>query len=100
MRISDSHSDVCSSECAVCVIVAAAGANARAMRITGAQGMRASRNEFIFAPGGMGMAQQSHTRRTRDEARSQRAYEMAAARPEDIDVLGLYDSFSDRKSVV
>src|SRR3546814_8543483 len=79
---------------AVCVIVAAAGANARAVRITGAQGMRAGRNEFIFAPSGLGMAQQSHTRRTRDEARSQRVYEMAAARPEDIDVLGLYDSFS------
>src|SRR3546814_6789632 len=30
---------------AVCVIVAAAGANARAVRITGAQGMRAGRNE-------------------------------------------------------
>src|SRR3546814_20366721 len=56
--------------------------------------MRAGRNEFIFAPSGLGMAQQSHTRRTRDEARSQRVYEMAAARPEDIDVLGLYDSFS------
>src|SRR3546814_1569131 len=39
---------------AVCVIVAAAGANARAVRITGAQGMRAGRNEFIFAPSGLG----------------------------------------------
>src|SRR3546814_5425090 len=38
---------------AVCVIVAAAGANARAVRITGAQGMRAGRNEFIFAPSGL-----------------------------------------------
>src|SRR3546814_19123136 len=66
----------------------------RPVRITGAQGMRAGRNEFIFAPSGLGMAQQSHTRRTRDEARSQRVYEMAAARPEDIAVLGLYDSFS------
>src|SRR3546814_18564545 len=56
--------------------------------------MRAGRNEFIFAPSGLGMAQQSHTRRTRDEARSQRVYDMAAGRPEAIDSLCLYDSFS------
>jgi acetyl-CoA acetyltransferase len=79
---------------AVCVIVAAAGVNARDVRITGAQGMRAGRNEFIFAPSGLGMAQQSRTRRTRGEARGQRVYEMAAVLPEGIDVLGLYDSFS------
>lgn len=79
---------------AVCMIVAAAGADARAVRITGAQGMRAGRDHFIFAPTGLGMAQQSQRRLTRDRACGQRAYKMAAAGPGDIDVLGLYDSFS------
>lgn len=79
---------------AVCMIVGAASASAREVRITGAQGMRAGRNNFIFAPVGLGMAQQSRRRFTLDEARGQRVYEMAAASPEDIDVLGLYDSFS------
>lgn len=79
---------------AVCMIVAAAGAGAREVRITGAQGMRAGRDNFIFAPVGLGMAQQSLKRLTREEARGQRVFEMAAASPDDIDVLGLYDSFS------
>lgn len=78
---------------AVCVIVAA-GSSPQDVHITGAQGMRAGRNEFIFAPSGLGIAQQSHKRLAREEARRQRVYEMAAVRPDDIDVLGLYDSFS------
>src|SRR3546814_17358925 len=72
---------------AVCVIVAAAGANAHAVRITGAQGMRAGRNEFIFAPSGLGMKQQSHTRHTHDEARNPRITAMAATSPEQLNEL-------------
>jgi acetyl-CoA acetyltransferase len=79
---------------AVCMIVADAGSATREVRITGAQGMRAGRDAFIFAPVGLGMAQQSERRLTRAEARSQVAWRMAAAAPEDMDLLGLYDSFS------
>ena len=79
---------------AVCMIVAAADRSDREVRIAGAQGMRGGRDTFIFAPVGLGMAQQSERRLSRDEARGQRVYRMAGAHPEDMDLLGLYDSFS------
>ena len=79
---------------AVCLIVAAADESAREVRITGAQGMRAGRDTFIFAPVGLGMAQQSQRRLSPAEARGQLVYQMAGAVPDSIDVLGLYDSFS------
>ena len=78
---------------AVCLIVAAAD-GPRSVRITGAQGLRASRDDFIFAPVGLGMGQQSERRLTRAEARGQRVFEIAGASPETIDVVGAYDSFS------
>lgn len=78
---------------AVCLIVGAGGGS-RDVRITGAQGLRAGRDTFIFAPVGLGFGQQSQRRLTRAEARSQRVYAMAAATPETIDLLGIYDSFS------
>jgi acetyl-CoA acetyltransferase len=82
---------------AVCIIVGGAE-QARATQtpiwILGAQGIQASREHFIFAPRGLGMAQQSTTRLTWAEARSANVYGMAGMTPEDIDVLGLYDSFS------
>jgi len=79
---------------AVCLIVGAAGAHTREIRITGAQGLRAGRDSFIFAPVGLGFGQQSATRLTSAEARGQRAYAMAGASPDTIDLLGAYDSFS------
>jgi acetyl-CoA acetyltransferase len=78
---------------AVCLILAAAS-GPRDVRITGAQGLRAGRDDFIFAPVGLGMGQQSKRRLTRAEARGQRVFEMAGAVPETIDLLGIYDSFS------
>ena len=78
----------------VCLILAAAEESAREVRITGAQGMRAGRDTFIFAPVGLGMAQQSQRRLSSAEARGQLVYQTAGAAPDLIDVLGLYDSFS------
>jgi acetyl-CoA acetyltransferase len=79
---------------AVCLIVSAAEGTSREVRITGAQGMKAGRETFIFAPVGLGVAQQSDRRITPAEARGQRVYAMAGASPDTIDLLGLYDSFS------
>jgi acetyl-CoA acetyltransferase len=80
---------------AVCVIVAAkALAGPRPVWITGLQGIQASRDTFIFAPRGLGVAQQSEQRLTLAEARAQPVYAMAGIAPETVDVLGVYDSFS------
>ncbi|MDB5444835.1 MAG: hypothetical protein JWQ97_152 [Phenylobacterium sp.] len=82
---------------AVCVIIAAkplAAAPQRPVWITGAQGLQASRDSFIFAPHGLGMSQQSRVRLTQAQARGQPAYAQAGLTPETVDVLGVYDSFS------
>ncbi len=82
---------------AVCVIVAGheqAAAARKPVWITGAQGVQAGRDTFIFAPRGLGMAQQSDRRLTQTEARNQPAYAMAGITPDTVDVLGVYDSFS------
>jgi acetyl-CoA acetyltransferase len=80
---------------AVCLIVAAnATANRRAVAITGAQGLRAGRETFIFGPTGLGLAQQSSTRITRAAALAQSVWQMAATSPTEIDCVGIYDSFS------
>lgn len=82
---------------AVCVIVSAATLATpaqRPVRIIGAQGVRASRDSFIFGPYGMGVGQQSGQRLTHVQARSHPAYHMAGLTPEGMDVLGVYDSFS------
>lgn len=79
---------------AVCLIVGAAGSGAREVRITGAQGLRAGRDSFIFAPVGLGYGQQSTQRLTMAEARGQRAWQMAGASPDTVDLVGAYDSFS------
>jgi acetyl-CoA acetyltransferase len=62
--------------------------------ITGAQGIQAGRDRFIFAPRGLGVMQQPETRPSLVEARAQPVFGMAGIAPEGIDVLGLYDSFS------
>lgn len=82
---------------AVCLIISAADLAVPAqqpVRITGLQGVRAGRDSFVFAPQGLGIAQQSEQRVTLAEARAQRVYAMAGLTPDSIDVLGVYDSFS------
>jgi acetyl-CoA acetyltransferase len=79
---------------AVCVIISAECAAARAVTIIGTQGLRAGRESFIFGPVGLGMEQQSTHRLTRAESRAQPVYSMSGTHPESIDVIGLYDSFS------
>jgi acetyl-CoA acetyltransferase len=82
---------------AVCLIVAArqqALAARQPVWISGVQGLQASRDSFIFAPRGLGVAQQSTRRLSLAEARAQPIYAMAGLAPERIDVLGVYDSFS------
>ena len=58
--------------------------------ITGMQGMRAGRDEFIFAPRGLGINQQQSSR-TRHE---NEVYRMAGIERKDIDALYTYDAFS------
>ncbi len=82
---------------AICLIVSGkeqARDAASPVWILGGQGIQASREHFIFAPRGLGMAQQSTKRLTLKEARDQSIYAMAGMGPEQIDVAGLYDSFS------
>jgi acetyl-CoA acetyltransferase len=82
---------------AVCLIVSAAHlgtSSQRPVRITGAQGVRASRESFIFGPHGLGVGQQSGQRLSIAETRGHPAYRMAGVTPESIDVLGVYDSFA------
>lgn len=82
---------------AVCVIVSAAEAVTSGQLpvwITGAQGLEAGRDTFIFAPRGLGMGQQSETRRTLADARELAVWKQSGLSPETVDVLGLYDSFS------
>jgi acetyl-CoA acetyltransferase len=82
---------------AVCVIVTAQDlvqASNVPVLMTGFQGVRAGRDSFIFAPWGLGVAQQSETRLTLAQTRTQAVYDMAGAAPESVDVLGVYDSFS------
>jgi acetyl-CoA acetyltransferase len=61
--------------------------------ISGMQGLRSGREEFIFAPRSMGMNQQSNGRTGADE-RDRAAYSMAGIESKDIDGLYTYDAFS------
>lgn len=82
---------------AVCLILSADNLTVpaqRPVRITGAQGVRASRESFIFGPHGLGVGQQSGTRLSVAETRGHAAYQMAGIQPESVDVLGVYDSFA------
>jgi acetyl-CoA acetyltransferase len=82
---------------AVCVIIAGRQQSAGSkppIWITGAQGLQAGRDTFIFAPRGLGMAQQSEKRLTLQQARDQAVYRMAGVSPENLDVIGMYDSFA------
>jgi acetyl-CoA acetyltransferase len=82
---------------AVCVIVSGRTQASEAKQpvwLAGAQGLKAGRETFVFAPIGLGMSQQSERRLSLKEARAQPVYAMAGTTPEDIGVLGIYDSFS------
>jgi acetyl-CoA acetyltransferase len=82
---------------AVCIIIAARSCAAGPrppIWITGAQGVQAGRETFIFGPRGLGVGQQSDRRLTVGEARAQPVYRMAGVGPSDLDALGVYDSFS------
>ncbi len=61
--------------------------------ISGMQGLRSGREEFIFAPRGMGLNQQSGKRAGADE-RDLAVYSMAGIEREDIDGFYTYDAFS------
>ncbi|WNF01065.1 thiolase family protein [Streptomyces luomodiensis] len=62
-----------------------------AVVIGGMQGLRAGRDEFIFAPPGLGVFSQGDTRRAEDNP----VYAMAGLTgPGDVDSLQLYDAFS------
>lgn len=58
--------------------------------ITGMQGMRSGRDEFIFAPRGLGINQQQSARAKHEN----QIYGMAGIEREDIDGLYTYDAFS------
>lgn len=82
---------------AVCLILSATRDASRAQRpiaIAGLQGVRASRERFIFAPDGLGMGQQSTRRTSRAEAIGQRVFAMSGIGPDHVHLLGAYDSFS------
>ncbi len=61
--------------------------------ISAMQGLRSGRDEFIFAPRGMGLNQQSNTRTGADE-RDLAIYQNAGIERDDIDGLYTYDAFS------
>ena len=61
--------------------------------ICGMQGMRAGREEFIFAPRSLGINQQS-TERYRPRVHDLLVYAMAGINRDDIDALYTYDAFS------
>ena len=61
--------------------------------LSGMQGLRASRDEFIFAPPGLGINQQQPGT-MRSKASDQAAYEMAGIARADINGLYTYDAFS------
>ena len=61
--------------------------------ISAMQGLRSGRDEFIFAPRGMGLNQQSNTRTGADE-RDLAVYRGAGIERDDIDGLYTYDAFA------
>jgi acetyl-CoA acetyltransferase len=65
----------------------------RPVYIAGMQGMRSGRDEFIFAPRGLGINQQATTR-WRPAERDLAAYAMAGIERQDIAGLYTYDAFS------
>ena len=65
----------------------------RPVRVAGMQGLRAGREEFIFAPRGMGIAQQTEGRKPTRE-RDMEVYRSADVARADVQGLYTYDAFS------
>lgn len=65
----------------------------RPVYLSGMQGLRSGRDEFIFAPPGLGIGQQQPGRFTRRRI-DHSVYEMAGISLSDIDALYTYDAFS------
>jgi acetyl-CoA acetyltransferase len=65
----------------------------RPVRIAGMQGIRSGREEFIFAPRGMGLNQQSGNRAAADEIDTA-VYRAAGVARSDVQGLYTYDAFS------
>jgi acetyl-CoA acetyltransferase len=63
------------------------------VRISGMQGLRSGRDEFIFAPRGLGINQQE-TRKWQPRERDLRVYPSAGIRRKDVQGLYTYDAFS------
>lgn len=63
------------------------------VRIASMQGIRAGREEFVFAPPGLGIAQQSFSR-TRIGKDPQPVFDELGVSPTDIDAFYTYDAFS------
>ena len=70
----------------------AAAMGVRPAYLKGMQGMRAGRDEFVFAPRGLGIAQQGLN--PQQERQPRQVFEMAGIAPRDVDALYTYDAFS------
>lgn len=85
------------NDAAVVVLVASADAAAAIKRqpvfLRGMQGMRGGREEFVFAPRGLGISQQGLAG-AKSEHNPFQVYEMSGLQPQDIDGLFTYDAFS------
>ncbi len=75
---------------AVAVIVSRDTAAPRGVRILGAQGLATGRSEAVFAIPGMGLAYQDEPWQWQPAP----VFAMAGLEPKDVDVVGIYDSFS------
>ena len=71
----------------------AAGVRKPAVRILAAQGIRSSREEFIFGPPRNGLEQQPIGDQ-RPTEKDLTVYRLAGLRPEDVDAFYTYDAFS------
>ena len=91
--------DCCIVSDGAAVVLVTTAEHARDLRqrpvlIAGMQGMAAGRDEFIFAPPGLGINQQSGTRPARPAPRDLAVYRSAAIARDAIQGLYTYDAFS------
>ena len=91
--------DCCIVSDGAAVVLVTTAARARDLRqrpvfVSGMQGMKAGRDEFIFAPPGLGINQQGTVRRQRPAARDLAVYGAADTSRDAIQGLYTYDAFS------